>query len=149
MADEDTPQPQAGPAPANPIPKNMVNVNEPKTIFLNPKVDVSHFLWRSNKRFHSSLIRVFYSIQIAQTNYHWSDTSIVGNFKLTIDCLNYTKESGRANVTLWSRIQPYYVEQDWLRPISGILQGYYRAQSHIHWVLNIDVLLYLWSPFST
>ncbi len=52
-------------------------------------------------------------ILIAQATFSWSDATTTGNFKSAwrggaMDWLNYIKDTGEVNITLWSSIEPHF-----------------------------------------
>jgi hypothetical protein len=62
---------------ANP---HVMNVNELKTLFSNPKAYIPNFYGdRTNDSITSKFM--YDRIKIAQTTCHWSDSATAGNFK--------------------------------------------------------------------
>ena len=93
--------------------QNVVNVDELKTLFSNPKADIPIFYGDRTKDTVTPKF-MYDRIKIAQTTYRWSDEATAGNFKLAlrgraIDWLNYIKDTERINVTLWSTIEPHFI----------------------------------------
>ena len=101
MADEVIYQdPAAGQAQAGQ--GNVVNVNELKTLFSNPKADIPIF-YGDHTRDTVTAKFMFDRIKIAQTTYNWSDATTPGNFQLAlrehaIDWLNYIKDNEQVNL---------------------------------------------------
>ena len=86
--------------------QNVVNVDELKTLFSNPKADIPIFYGDRTKDTVTPKF-MFDGIKIAQSTYRWSDAATAGNFKLAlrgraIDWLNYIKDTEIIDVTLWS-----------------------------------------------
>jgi hypothetical protein len=81
-----------------------MNLNELKTLFLNPKADILIFYGDIPK---DSIIAKFMFdwINIAQATYRWSDAATAGNFELalrgkSIDWLNYIKDMKEIDFSL-------------------------------------------------
>jgi hypothetical protein len=93
--------PQGGARNPNP---QMVNANEFKTIFSNPKADIPVYFEKITE--DSLRTKCMYDqILFAQTTYQLSDAATVGNFKLAlsecvIDWLNYIKDTENVEVTI-------------------------------------------------
>jgi hypothetical protein len=94
------------------FPIHMVNVNEVKTTFSNPKDDIP--LFYEDITIDSVIAKSMYDqIIITQTMYHCSATAMTINFKLalrgrTIYWFNCIKDTENVHVTLWSRTKPHF-----------------------------------------
>ena len=85
--------PKPWPAPA--AAAQLIDVNQLKTAFGNPKADIPIFYGDASLDNVSAKF-LLERIRIAQTTYGWSDETTAGNFKLAlrglaIDWLNHTK----------------------------------------------------------
>ena len=111
MADEVINQdPAAGQAQAGQ--GNVVNVNELKALFSNPKAD-SPICYGDHTKDTLTVKFMFDCIKIAQAAYNWSDAARAGNFQLAlrgraINWLIYINNTKHVNVTLWSMIEPHF-----------------------------------------
>jgi hypothetical protein len=94
---------------ANP---NVMNVNELKTFFSDPKADIPIFDVDHTK---GSITANFIldRIKIAQASYFWLDAATARNFKLAlqgkaIDWVNYINDAEQIETSQWSRIEPQF-----------------------------------------
>jgi hypothetical protein len=71
---------EQGAAQAQAADPNVMNVNELKTLFSNPKADIPIFFGDHRKDSITAKF-MFYRIKIAQATYNWSDAVTAGNFK--------------------------------------------------------------------
>jgi hypothetical protein len=91
---------------------NPNDMNELKTLFSNPKVDIPIFYGDHTKDLITAKF-MFDCIKIAQTTYHWSNSATAGNCKLAhrgkaFNWLNYIKDTEQIDILLWSRFEPQF-----------------------------------------
>ena len=105
--------PNPGPAPAAAAQAQLIDVNQLKTAFGNPKADIPIFYGDASLDNVSAKF-LLERIRIARTTYGWSDETTAGNFKLAlrglaIDWLNHTKDTLDVDVSKWTNIEPEFI----------------------------------------
>ena len=102
-------------ADGNPVaaPAQLIDVNQLKTAFGNPKADIPIF-YGDAALDNVSAKFLLERIRIAKTTYGWSDETTAGNFKLAlrglaIDWLNHTKDTLDVDISKWTNIEPEFI----------------------------------------
>ena len=103
--------PKPGPAPA--AAAQLIDVNQLKTAFGNPKGDIPIFYGDASMDNVSAKF-LLDRIRIATTAYRWTDETTARNFKLVlrglaIDWLNHTRDTLDVNISKWTNIEPEFI----------------------------------------
>ena len=103
--------PKPGPAPA--AAAQLIDVNQLKTAFGNPKADMPIFYGDASMDNVSAKF-LLDRIRIASTMCGWTDETTAGNFKLAlrglaIDWLNHTRDTVDVHISKWTNTEPEFI----------------------------------------
>ena len=110
--------PIATPAPTPALPaatgQPLINVNQLRTAFSNPKADITCFYGFSTFDKVSAKF-LLERIRIAHTIYGWTDITTAGNFRLVLRgkailWLNYSRDTLEIDIFTWTNIEPEFIK---------------------------------------